>query len=282
MSRTRRTARAPICACPIACVAVRRSPSLAGEKCCLSESGGWLSGATDPCAGRPECAPVGASALHGPGRRARSVHSADWAASLGELSGRIPPQARHHQKPDKPVTKPDPTKRLIARTEREIAALRRSLKELPDGARAQANERIAGLERYIARLEASAPAPEAQRPQAAPHEPDDAKPSPVATDAKDADTDPAKIQEQAAARRIKEKVLRDFANDPKETPAGCCVRSDHRPSIVSGRQSAKCSRPTTSPTNPSRNECVMQPSSPTPKPARVSDDRFRCRREARQ
>jgi hypothetical protein len=128
------------------------------------------------------------------------------------------------KKPDKPVTKPDPTKRLIARTEREIAALRRSLKELPDGARAQANERIAGLERYIARLEASAPAPEAQRPQAAPHEPDDAKPSPVATDAKDdADTlrseprtDPAKIQEQAAARRIKEKVLRDFANDPKE------------------------------------------------------------------
>jgi len=114
------------------------------------------------------------------------------------------------------VTKPDPTKRLIARTEREIAALRRSLKELPDGARAQANERIAGLERYIARLEASAPAPEAQRPQAAPHEPDDAKPSPFATDAKDADTDPAKIQEQAAARRIKEKVLRDFANDPKE------------------------------------------------------------------
>jgi len=114
------------------------------------------------------------------------------------------------------VTKPDPTKRLIARTEREIAALRRSLKELPDGARAQANERIAGLERYIARLEASAPAPEAQRPQAASHEPDDAKPSPVATDAKDADTDPAKIQEQAAARRIKEKVLRDFANDPKE------------------------------------------------------------------
>ena len=89
---------------------------------------------------------------------------------------------------------------------------------------AQANERIAGLERYIARLEASAPAPEAQRPQAAPHEPDDAKPSPVATDAKDdADTlrseprtDPAEIQEQAAARRIKEKVLRDFANDPKE------------------------------------------------------------------
>jgi hypothetical protein len=127
------------------------------------------------------------------------------------------------KKPDKPVTKPDPTKRLIARTEREIAALRRSLKELPDGARAQANERIAGLERYIARLEASAPAPEAQRPQAAPHEPDDAKPSPVATDAKDADTlrseprtDPAKIQEQAAARRIKEKGLRDFANDPKE------------------------------------------------------------------
>ena len=128
------------------------------------------------------------------------------------------------KKPDKPVTKPDPTKRLIARTEREIAALRRSLKELPDGARAQANERIAGLERYIARLEASAPAPEAPRPQAAPHEPDDAKPSSVATDAKDdADTlrseprtDPAKIQEQAAARRIKEKVLRDFANDPKE------------------------------------------------------------------
>jgi len=121
------------------------------------------------------------------------------------------------KKPDKPVTKPDPTKRLIARTEREIAALRRSLKE------PQANERIAGLERYIARLEASAHAPEAQRPQAAPHEPDDAKPSPVATDAQDADTlrseprtDPAKIQEQAAARRIKEKVLRDFANDPKE------------------------------------------------------------------
>ena len=61
----------------------------------------------------------------------------------------------------------------------------------------------------------------------APHEPDDAKPSPVATDAKDDDadtlrseprTDPAKIQEQGAdlARRIKEKVLRDFANDPKE------------------------------------------------------------------
>lgn len=129
-------------------------------------------------------------------------------------------------KPDKPVTKPaDPTKRLIARTEREIAALRRRLKDLPDGARAQANERIAGLERYIARLEASAPAPEAQHPRAAPHEPDDAKPSPVATDAKDDDadtlrseprTDPAKIQEQAAARRIKEKVLRDFANDPKE------------------------------------------------------------------
>jgi hypothetical protein len=125
-------------------------------------------------------------------------------------------------KPDKPVTKPaDPTKRLIARTEREIAALRRRLKELPDGARAQANERIAGLERYIARLEASAPAPEGQHPRAAPHEPDDAKPSPVATEAKDDDadkprTDPAEIQEQAAARRIKEKMLRDFANDPKE------------------------------------------------------------------
>ena len=45
----------------------------------------------------------------------------------------------------------------------------------------------------------------------------------ILADAKDADTlrseprtDPAKIQEQAAARRIKEKVLRDFANDPKE------------------------------------------------------------------
>jgi hypothetical protein len=127
-------------------------------------------------------------------------------------------------KPDKPVTKPaDPTKRLIARTEREIAVLRRSLKELPDAARAQASERITGLERYIARLEASAPAPEAQRPQA--DEPDDTKPSSVATDAKEDDTlrtepraDPAKVQEQAAdlARHTKQKVLRDFANDPKE------------------------------------------------------------------
>jgi len=49
MSRTRRTARAPICACPIASVSVRRSPSLTG-KCSSAylRPGGWLSGSDRP------------------------------------------------------------------------------------------------------------------------------------------------------------------------------------------------------------------------------------------